>query len=52
MVAQTAVEFKLEGVRERLMNLEQWLVQAAPQGMGEHQVEAHLFREMLALGAK
>ena len=52
MIAKTAVEFKVEGVRERLTNLEQWLAQAAQQGMGEHEVEGHLFREMLALGAQ
>jgi len=52
MIAKTAVEFKVEGVRERLINLEQWLAQAAQQGMGEHEVEGHLFREMLALGAQ
>jgi hypothetical protein len=52
MIAQTAVEFKVEGVRERLINLEQWLARAAQQGMGEHEVEGHLFREMLALGAQ
>jgi hypothetical protein len=50
MIAKTAVEFKVEGVQERLLSLQQWLVEAARQGMGEHEVEAHLFREMLALG--
>jgi hypothetical protein len=52
MVPKTAVEFKLEGVRERLTELEQWLVKAAQEGVGEHEVEGHLFREMLALGAQ
>lgn len=52
MIAKTAVEFKVDGVRERLINLEQWLAQAAQQGRGEHEVEGHLFREMLALGAQ
>lgn len=50
MMAKTAVEFKVEGLRERLSSLEQWLAQAAQQGKGEHEVEAHLFREMLAFG--
>jgi len=35
-----------------LLKLEQWLARAAQQGMGEHEVEGHLFREMLALGAQ
>ena len=39
MIAQTAVEFKVDGVRERLIDLEQWLAQAAQKGTGEHQVE-------------
>lgn len=52
MIAKTAVEFKVEGVRERLINLEQWLVRAAREGTGEHEVEGHLFREMLALGGE
>ncbi len=37
MVAETAVEFKVEGVRERLASLEQWLARAAEQGRGEHE---------------
>jgi hypothetical protein len=52
MIAKTAVEFKVDGVRERLTGLENWLSQAAQQGVGEHEVEGHLFREMLALGAQ
>jgi hypothetical protein len=52
MVAETTVEFKVDGVRERLTELEQWLLNAAQQGKGEHTVEGHLFREMLALGAQ
>jgi hypothetical protein len=52
MIAKTAVEFKVDGVRERLLNLEHWLARAAQEGMGEHEVEGHLFREMLALGAQ
>ena len=52
MIAETAVEFKVDGVRERLPNLEQWLARSAQQGMGEHEVERHLFQEMLALGAQ
>jgi hypothetical protein len=52
MIAETAVEFKVDGVRERLFNLEQWLVRAAQRGMGEHEVEKRLFQEMLALGAQ
>ena len=52
MIAKTAVEFKVEGVRERLTNLEQWLARAAQRATGEHEVEGHLFREMLALGAQ
>jgi len=47
MIAKTAVEFKVEGVRERLTNLEQWLARAAQRATGEHEVEGHLFREML-----
>ena len=52
MVAKTTVEFKVEGVRERLTELEYWLANAAQQGVAEHEVERHLFREMLALGAQ
>lgn len=52
MVAKTTVEFKVEGVRERLTKLEYWLANAAQQGTAEHEVERHLFREMLALGAQ
>jgi hypothetical protein len=52
MIAKIAVEFKVEAVRERLAQLEQWLAKAAQQGTAEHEVEAHLFREMLALGAQ
>ena len=52
MVAKTTVEFKVEGVRERLTELEYWLANAAQQGTAEHEVERHLFREMLALGAQ
>jgi len=52
MIAKTAVEFKVEGVREQLSELEQWLVRAAQEGAGEHEVERHLFREMLALGGQ
>jgi hypothetical protein len=52
MIAKSAVEFKVEGVRERLIGLEQWLAQAAQHGVGEHEVEGHLFREMLALGGQ
>jgi len=52
MISQTATEFKVDGVRERLTALEQWLVRAAEEGAGEHMVERHLFREVLALGAQ
>ena len=52
MVAKTTVEFEVEGVRERLTQLESWLANAAQQGTAEHEVERHLFREMLALGAQ
>jgi hypothetical protein len=52
MVAKIAVEFKVEGVRERLAELEQWLAKAAQQGTAEHEVERYLFREMLALGGQ
>jgi hypothetical protein len=52
MVAKTAVEFKVEGVREQLTELEHWLARAAEQGTAEHEVEGHLFRQMLALGAQ
>jgi hypothetical protein len=52
MVAEIAVEFKVDGVRERLAELEQWLAKAVQQGTAEHEVEGHLFREMLALGAQ
>ena len=34
MIAETAVEFKVDGVREQLDELEQWLAQAAQQGDG------------------
>ncbi len=47
MIVETAVEFKVEGMRERLANLERWVARAAQQGRGEHEVEGHLFREML-----
>lgn len=52
MIAKTTVEFKVEGVRKQLSELEQWLVRAAQEGAGEHEVERHLFREMLALGGQ
>lgn len=52
MVAKTTVEFKVEGVRERLTELESWLANAAQQGTGEHVVERRLFQEMLALGTQ
>ena len=52
MVAKTTVEFKVEGVREQLTELECWLANAAQQGTAEHEVERHLFREILALGAQ
>jgi hypothetical protein len=52
MIAKTAVEFKVDGVREQLTELEHWLAQAAQQGVGEHEVEGRLFREMLALGGR
>jgi hypothetical protein len=52
MIAKTAVEFTVEGVREQLAALEQWLAQAAQQGVGEHVVEGHLFRQLLAMGAQ
>lgn len=52
MIAKTTVEFKVEGVREQLTNLKQWLARAAQRGAGEHEVEGHLFREMLALGTQ
>jgi hypothetical protein len=52
MVTKTTVEFKVQGVRERLTALECWLANAAQQGTAEHEVERHLFREMLALGAQ
>jgi hypothetical protein len=52
MIVETPLEFKVDGVRERLLNLEQWLAHAAQQGTGEHDVEKHLFQEMLALGAQ
>jgi hypothetical protein len=52
MIANSALEFKVDGVREQLTMLEHWLAQAARQGVGEHEVERHLFREMLALGGQ
>jgi hypothetical protein len=52
MVAKTTVEFKVEGVRERLTALECWVANAAREGTAEHEVERHLFQEMLALGAQ
>jgi len=39
------------GRAERLTELEYWLANAAQQGVAEHEVERHLFREMLALGS-
>ena len=52
MVAKIAVEFKVEAVRERLAELEEWLAKAAQQGTAEHEVERYLFGEMLALGGQ
>ena len=51
-MTKTTVEFKVQGVRERLTALECWLADAAQQGTAEHEVERHIFREMLALGAQ
>ena len=51
-MAKSTVEFQVQGVRERLTELEYWLANAAQQGTAEHEVERHLFREMLALGAQ
>ena len=50
MFAERVVEFKVEGVREDLVQMEQWLAEAAQQGTAAHEVERHVFRQMLALG--
>jgi len=52
MLAERVVEFKVEGVREDLVQMEQWLAEAAQQGTVAHEVERHVFRQMLALGHK
>ena len=51
MFTEATLEFKVQGVREELAGLEQWLAKAAQEGTAAHEVERHLFRQVLALGA-
>jgi hypothetical protein len=52
MFGQATVEFKIAGVQEELIQVQQWLLGAASEGTAAHEVERHLFRTMLALGNK
>src|SRR6185437_5188825 len=42
----------VESVLTKVVELGQWLTAAAAGGTAEHLVEGHLFKEMLAMGAK
>lgn len=42
----------IEEARRQLEELEQWLRQAVQQGAAAHEVERHLFQQVLSLGAK
>ena len=50
MFVPTPVEFKVEGVREQMLELHEWLARAGRTGTAAHEVERHLLRQMLALG--
>jgi hypothetical protein len=52
MVRQAAVEFKIAGLQEELIDLQQGLFRAAAEGTAAHEVERQLFRKLLALGQK
>jgi hypothetical protein len=52
MFTEATLEFKVQGVRDELAVLEQWLARAARDGTAAHEVERHVFRQVLALGAK
>ena len=52
MFTPTAMECKVENVHKQLDELEQWLGRAAREGTAEHEVERHLFQEVLEMGAK
>jgi hypothetical protein len=50
MFGQGTVEFKIAGVQEELIDMQQWLLRAAAEGTAAHTVETYLFRKVLALG--
>ena len=52
MFGQGTVEFKIAGVQEELIGVQQWLIRAASDGTAAHEVERQLFRTLLALGHK
>ena len=52
MVGQAAVEFKIDGVQEELIVLQEEVFRAAVEGMAAHEVERRLFQKLLALGHK
>jgi hypothetical protein len=51
MFPHPCTECNVESVLKQVIELGQWLTQAAAAGTAEHQVERHLFRQMLAMGA-
>jgi hypothetical protein len=52
MFLHTGTECKVESALKQVIELGQWLTRAAASGTAEHEVERHLFKEMLAMGAK
>ena len=52
MVGQGTVEFKIDGVQEELIVLQEEVFRAAVEGMAAHEVERRLFQKLLALGHK
>src|SRR5438105_11929112 len=52
MFAKAVAECNVDAARRQLAELEQWVARAAREGTAAHEVESHLFRRMLALGAE
>ena len=52
MFAKVGSECNVESVLMQVIELGKWLTKAAAGGTAEHEVERHLFTEMLAMGGK
>lgn len=51
MFPQLSTQCNVESVLKQVVELGRWLTNAAEAGTAEHEVERHLFRQLLAMGA-